>query len=116
MMQQLTRSPAFETLTAAGVPEELVEVLRRMLAKDPADRPQTPGDLRADLRRAREKLETPASGPLLPPVPVEAVALPVAVPPPVPEKAEEPATVPAEADAPGWRGRCLRAIRSVFAR
>src|SRR5947207_2288164 len=44
MSQHISRSPPFEDL--AGIPEPAVKLLRRMLEKNPAGRPQTAADLR----------------------------------------------------------------------
>lgn len=44
MSQHLHREPPLESLS--GQPAQVVDLLRHMLAKDPAARPQTPGDLR----------------------------------------------------------------------
>ena len=46
MSQQLHREPPLETLS--GQPAQVVDLLKHMLAKDPAARPQTPGDLRRE--------------------------------------------------------------------
>jgi TPR repeat protein/serine/threonine protein kinase len=54
MSQHLTRPPPREQLT--DVPEPLVEVLERMLAKDPARRQQTPMALRQELMAVRRQL------------------------------------------------------------
>ncbi|MBV9658736.1 MAG: SEL1-like repeat protein [Verrucomicrobia bacterium] len=66
MSQHLSRQPPFENLLAAGVPEPAVALLRRMLQKDPADRPQTPGDLRREIEAALRALgaqgQIPGSG------------------------------------------------------
>ena len=47
MSQHLHREPPLETLS--GQPAQVVDLLRHMLAKDPAARPQTPGDLRREV-------------------------------------------------------------------
>jgi len=46
MSQHLHREPPLETLS--GQPPQVVDLLRHMLAKDPAGRPQTPSDLRRE--------------------------------------------------------------------
>ncbi len=62
MSQHLSRVPPFEALILAGVPEPAVALLRRMLQKDPADRPQTPGELRRDIEAALRALDAGGSG------------------------------------------------------
>jgi TPR repeat protein/serine/threonine protein kinase len=47
MSQHLTKQPPFEKLTS--VPEPVSKLLRKMLAKDPAARHQTPAELRQDV-------------------------------------------------------------------
>jgi len=60
MSQHLTRTPPFEAL--AGQPPEVLALLARLMAKDAADRPQNPQDLRREVEaclaavRAREEL------------------------------------------------------------
>ncbi|HEY3898510.1 MAG TPA: protein kinase [Chthoniobacter sp.] len=64
MSQHLTKPPPFEKLDK--LPPAVAEVLRKMLAKDPADRYQTPADLRKAIEQALENLGTsgnvPATG------------------------------------------------------
>ena len=55
MSQHLHRDPPFETLQ--GQPAAVVDLLRRMMAKNPDDRPQTPADLRRELDECIEQLE-----------------------------------------------------------
>ena len=50
MSQHLTRTPPFETLD--GVPGSVLPLLRRLLAKDPAGRPQNAGELRREIEEA----------------------------------------------------------------
>jgi serine/threonine protein kinase/TPR repeat protein len=47
MSQHLHREPPLELLS--GQPREVIALLERMLAKDPADRPQSPADLRREI-------------------------------------------------------------------
>ena len=47
MSQHLHREPPLESLS--NQPAQVVDLLRHMLAKDPAARPQTPGDLRREV-------------------------------------------------------------------
>ena len=55
MSQHLHRDPPFETLH--GQPAAVVDLLRRMMAKNPDDRPPTPGALRRELDECIERLE-----------------------------------------------------------
>ncbi len=62
MSEQLNARPPFETLT--GVPPQVVALLRKMLAKDPADRPQSAAELRRVLERISEEIAgEPAASP-----------------------------------------------------
>ena len=75
MSQHLHRDPPFGTLH--GQPAAVVDLLRRMIAKNPHDRPQTPADLRRELDECIERIEdgSPRSKPdslRPPPVPPEA--------------------------------------------
>ena len=54
MSQHLTREPAFEQLR--GTPPAVVGLLRHMLQKDPAKRPQTATDLRREIEAAARTL------------------------------------------------------------
>lgn len=56
MSQHLHRAPPLEILSGQSGP--VVELLRHMLAKDPAGRPQTPADLRKEVEVCLEKLKT----------------------------------------------------------
>lgn len=56
MSQHLSKPPPFEKLEK--LPPSVAEVLRLMLAKDPADRYQTPSDLRKGIEVAIEKITT----------------------------------------------------------
>jgi serine/threonine protein kinase/TPR repeat protein len=58
MSQHLHRDPPFGTLQ--GQPATVVGLLRRMMAKNPDDRPQTPIDLRRELDECIERLEDAA--------------------------------------------------------
>ena len=49
------QEPPFELLVAARVPRCMVGVLKRMLALDPAARPQSPSELHETLRRCQEQ-------------------------------------------------------------
>ena len=49
------KEPPFELLVAARVPRCMVGVLKRMLALDPAARPQSPSELLRTLRRCQEQ-------------------------------------------------------------
>ncbi len=55
MSQHLHREPPFETLE--GQPPAVVKLLRHMMAKDAADRPQTPAELRAEIEACLEQVE-----------------------------------------------------------
>ncbi|HEY5704576.1 MAG TPA: serine/threonine-protein kinase, partial [Terrimicrobiaceae bacterium] len=55
MSQHLHRDPPFGTLQ--GQPATVVGLLRRMMAKNPDDRPQMPADLRRELDECVETLE-----------------------------------------------------------
>ena len=59
--------PPLEKLAAAGVPAPVRELLARMLAKDPAARPQTPADLRKVIETCQQAVREAASTPALPP-------------------------------------------------
>ena len=63
MSQHLTRPPAFSQLH--DVPPAVVRLLKRMLEKDPAQRPQTATDLRREIEAAARTLRTdgPAGSP-----------------------------------------------------
>ena len=52
MSQHLNRDPPLATLQ--GQSATVVDLLRRMMAKNPDDRPQTPADLRARTRRMHQ--------------------------------------------------------------
>ena len=54
MIGQISEMPPFDRLTA---PPEIVALLRAMLAKDPAERPQTPGELLAQIRQAAQNID-----------------------------------------------------------
>jgi serine/threonine protein kinase/TPR repeat protein len=74
MSQHLHRDPPFETLEGQSAP--IVNLLRRMMAKNPDDRPQTPADLRREIEECIEQIEdrkTPwdATSLELPPLPPE---------------------------------------------
>ncbi len=56
MSQHLHRPPPLEILSDQSGP--VVELLRHMLAKDPAGRPQTPTDLRKEVEACLEKLKS----------------------------------------------------------
>jgi serine/threonine protein kinase len=55
MSQHLNRDPPFATLQ--GQSATVVDLLRRMMAKNPDDRPQTPADLRRELDGCIKQLE-----------------------------------------------------------
>ena len=55
MSQHLHRDPPFGTLH--GQPAAVVDLLRRMIAKNPHDRPQAPADLRRELDECIERIE-----------------------------------------------------------
>jgi serine/threonine protein kinase/TPR repeat protein len=74
MSQHLHRDPPFGTLQ--GQPAGVLNLLRRMMAKNPDDRPQTPADLRREIDECLEQIEEggpPAKGepPPAPPEPLE---------------------------------------------
>lgn len=56
MSQHLHREPPLESLT--DQPKPVVDLLRHMLAKDPAARPQTPLDLRHEVEACLESLKS----------------------------------------------------------
>lgn len=86
MSQHLHRDPPFEVLSA--LPPELSELLRRMMAKDPADRPQNAVDLRRDIDAVVDVLEARGykeASPLVDDEGMATIALPTpTVPPPLP--------------------------------
>ena len=51
MIGQISETPPFDRLAA---PPEILTLLRAMLAKDPAERPQTPGELLAQIHTAAQ--------------------------------------------------------------
>jgi len=65
MSQHMHRPPPFEALGAQS--QEVIALLSRMMAKDPADRPQNPADLRREIEaclstlQAQETAGTPTS-------------------------------------------------------
>jgi eukaryotic-like serine/threonine-protein kinase len=59
MSQHLQASLPLEQLK--GLPPAIVELLKKMLAKKPEDRLQTPGELRSQLRAVKQSLEQPFS-------------------------------------------------------
>src|SRR5260221_5599721 len=59
MSQHLSKPPPFEKL--ANLPPPVADVLRKMLAKDPAERYQTPTDLRKAIEAALEKIANSGS-------------------------------------------------------
>jgi len=62
MSQHLHREPPFETLE--GQSPAVVKLLRRMMAKDAADRPQSPAGLRAEIEACLELVKAaPPAGP-----------------------------------------------------
>lgn len=62
MSQHLHREPPFETLE--GQSPAVVKLLRRMMAKDAADRPQSPAGLRAEIQVCLELVKAaPPAGP-----------------------------------------------------
>lgn len=56
MSQHLHREPPLDTLS--GQPAQVVDLLRHMLAKDPAARPQTPGDLRREVENCLSAIQS----------------------------------------------------------
>jgi serine/threonine protein kinase len=54
MIGQISEMPPFDRLAA---PPEIIALLRSMLAKDPAERPQTPGELLAHIRGASQTID-----------------------------------------------------------
>lgn len=73
MSQHLHRDPPFESLQ--GQSEPVVNLLRRMMAKNPADRPQAPADLRREIEECIEQIEdgkTPADARSFAPPPLPA--------------------------------------------
>ena len=71
MSQHLHRDPPFETLQGQSTP--VINLLRRMMAKNPGERPQTPADLRREIEECIEQIEdreAPADAGLLKPPPL----------------------------------------------
>src|SRR6201996_9509800 len=62
--QHLSKPPPFEKLE--NLPQPVSEVLRKMLAKDPAERYQTPADLRKAIEVALEKIANSGTAVLRP--------------------------------------------------
>jgi serine/threonine protein kinase/TPR repeat protein len=60
MSQHLYKSVPLEPLE--GLPPCVVELIRRMMEKDPAKRPQRPGDLRREILPCLTRLQASASG------------------------------------------------------
>lgn len=60
MSQHLTKIPPFEELP--GLPEAVLTLLRKMLAKAPADRHQTAADLRQEIESCLTEISSGASG------------------------------------------------------
>jgi serine/threonine protein kinase len=65
--QHLQSAPPDLKELAPHLSDEVVRLVRRMIAKDPARRPQTPGELIAELMRLEidaftERIEEAASG------------------------------------------------------
>jgi TPR repeat protein/tRNA A-37 threonylcarbamoyl transferase component Bud32 len=58
MIGHISETPAFDRLVA---PDSVRTLLRRMLAKNPADRPQTPDALLTEIQEAAAQLEDPAT-------------------------------------------------------
>ncbi|HEY5812509.1 MAG TPA: protein kinase, partial [Terrimicrobiaceae bacterium] len=76
MSQHLHRDPPFDTLKEHRLP--VIRLLRRMMAKDPANRQQTPADLRGEINQCLEQIEEEGlsaeadwSGPTVAPKPLE---------------------------------------------
>ena len=55
MSQHLHREPPFEDLR--GQSPSVINLLRRMMAKNPTDRPQTPAQLRKEIEKIIEEIE-----------------------------------------------------------
>jgi len=64
MSQHLHREPPLEAL--AGQSPAVLDLLRKMLAKDPAMRQQTPADLRQEIETCLVSATVPASSPVVP--------------------------------------------------
>jgi serine/threonine protein kinase len=60
--KQLDEEPPTVRSLRPGVPETVDRLLQRMLAKDPAERPQHPREVAAVLARAAQPTETPSQG------------------------------------------------------
>jgi eukaryotic-like serine/threonine-protein kinase len=120
IFQHLQSPPPLRGPEAEGIPESLIPVLHRALAKDPADRHQTVAEVIADLRQARsdtlgEELEivtprpptidrTLPTGPPSPPVPFP-------TPPSFPGRGPQTPT-PVPADPPTVVGPPVRTGRT----
>jgi serine/threonine protein kinase len=71
IFQHLQAPPPLSGPEAEGIPQPLIPVLSRALAKDPADRHQTAGEVVADLRQARTASLGEEAGPPTPPRPAD---------------------------------------------
>ncbi len=93
MSQHLHRDPPFQSLQ--GCSPSLVALLRHMMSKDPADRPQTPADLRREMEACLESLRGIPSAP--PSFEMEQVSHETAIlPEGTTQTAEAPTSMPAE--------------------
>ena len=77
--QHLSKAPPFEQLDA--VPPPVVELLRRMLAKDPVERPQSPAELRAQIEQCLKALGTASQAPVNRASQAPASTVPLTTPP-----------------------------------
>jgi eukaryotic-like serine/threonine-protein kinase len=97
ILKHLEEPPPDIRLISPGVPDSLLMVLERMLAKDPAGRHQTPGELLKDLELCEDL--RPAPAPPLPPrraVPPPLPSAAAAVAPPTAEYSRKPSPTPEE--------------------
>jgi len=89
MSQHLQREPPMEML--AGVPPSVTSLLRRMMAKDAADRPQTAADLRTEISACLATCDSPGQPPqAAPPVVAEEFETQVLPTMALPETAKAP--------------------------
>lgn len=80
--QHLSKPPPFEELQA--IPAPVVDLLRKMLAKDPAERPQSPAELRAEIERCLKALGASTQAPVHRAAPARAASnssVPLTTPP-----------------------------------
>jgi len=77
--QHLSKEPPFEQLDA--MPPPVVALLRKMLAKDPAERPQNPAELRSQIEQCLKELGVASQAPVNRASPAPTSAIPLTTPP-----------------------------------